>query len=245
MVRCPGWVGRLSGLFCGLLVCASAAQAAHPVHAAAANGQLPTTTIGGYRTYGPVEPWSGYPIPTDSSLWVVNPTGCLWDPDDSDHVVVSGYVNAGETATLTDCIVANPDPIWMTSYGTTGWWHWAPHPNLTFDVRAPSPGLIVTICYQPQGVCFTLPPRATVDGYEYAGCVTGPIYNADSTAVQPVAGSNGGYGVMTTVTFNVRNPTGKRLAKIGVLVDGGNDQLCTGTQTGSVSVDYWLQFFQP
>lgn len=218
---------------CGLL-CATAAA-----------GLLPTETISGYRTYGPVEPWSGYPIPTDSSVWVVNPTGCLWDPDDTDHIIVTGALNPAAEAVLTDCIVANPDPIWMTANGTTAWWHWAPHPNLTFDVRAPSPSLGVAICYQPQDVCFALQPQATPTGYEYTGCAQGPIYTADSPAVQPIVGSNGGYGVLTTVTFRIRNSTTRKILKVAATVDGGNDQACQGTRRRTVAADYSLEFFQP
>lgn len=45
----------------------------------------------------------------DRSLWVTNPTGCLWDTDDWLEARLSGKWAKGETRTYTDCVVADND----------------------------------------------------------------------------------------------------------------------------------------
>ena len=154
----------------------------------------------------------GWPDTTFESLWVHNPVApggnfCVWDVDDViEDFAASGYLNAGASANVTECIIAD-----VQSH------------RVSLTVHSSSPDLVVTLRYEPHGQVFTLIPRAIGGGYEYNGCVSGPL---GSTTV-PIADSNGGVGFLTTVTATVTNPTSKRQRQLDAfLVIGGYDFQC-------------------
>lgn len=107
------------------------------------------------------------------------------------------------------------------------------------SVSAPSPDLVVTLTYEPQGVSFTLPARAVGRDFEYRGCVTGPIYG-NWPALEEVPGSNGGRGRQTQITVTVTNPTERRVRNVGVHLETGSEgfnareNFCYGEKTDFV-----------
>ncbi|MES2970893.1 MAG: hypothetical protein V4702_01055 [Patescibacteria group bacterium] len=164
------------------------------------------------------------PVSDDPSDWVVNPTSdCTWDADDHWKLFVStrAYLDPGKSAEHQACLVAETDPIYATHYGISAWWSNAPRPIGT-SITAASANLTVTLCYSPQGKCFTLVPRpaGTKGYYRYSGCI-GVGYRADlqDPAIVEIPGSNGGKGVMTTATLKLANNTARQIKGIGGVIE--------------------------
>lgn len=185
---------------------------------------------------GNVEPFDG----------VVNRTGCLWDPDDQENTMERGYLDPG-TITKTGCLIAHTYQVWGTLGGQYAFWSISNHPNLRFVVDSPKP-LAVSVCYEPQDWCRTITASPNAGyAYHYEGCVAGPRYDNDSTALAEIPGSNGGIGVRTTYTLSVTNDSKRRVKPVWVIVRGGNDQNnCPGVPyVWSYGPDYSFQFQQP
>src|SRR5437867_1645633 len=172
-----------------------------------------------------VEQWNDWPASTDSAKWVVNQTSCVWGPNDRDNVTGTGYLAPQSSATAGGCVVGDPNPIYTTLNGTTAWWSHGRH-EIDVYLVSKSPDLVIKVCFSPQNACFSPAPRP-IDKWTwtYQGCVWGPNYASgaqlDSTG-QPIypppatriAGSNGGYGVLTTYTVTITNPTIRRVREI-------------------------------
>jgi len=128
----------------------------------------------------------------DHSLWVVNNTGCAWDADDSRYTGdTDGTLAAGATASGSRCVIS--DDVEHGVY---------------LSINSPSPNLVVSMTYAPQGYSFTASPRVEGNRYRYELCVEGVDYDASSPDLQPIPNSGvGGEGVVTTITYSVRNPT--------------------------------------
>jgi len=125
---------------------------------------------------------------------VFNNTGCLWDIDDQSEWWALPAKLSG-TASFSECLIAD-DVSHIAG----------------FAVGSLSPDLIVTLHYEPSGVTFTLKARPYEQGpgYRYLGCVLGPIYaDPSKPGVIEIPNSNGGWGVPSTITMTVTNPTSR------------------------------------
>lgn len=134
---------------------------------------------------------------------VHNPTTCVWSEDDELVNGSYGVLKQGTTS-FTDCMIADNTQI-MPPTSITG-----TH-VLGLSVVAATPDLIVQVTYQPQNVTFTFTPQLVNGSYEYRGCIVGPIPDGDQ--LQPIAGSNGGWGVQESITTLTTNPTGRQWQK--------------------------------
>lgn len=136
----------------------------------------------------------------DPSLWVVNPTECVWDADDDRTWDAGGNLTPGTAANAAGCIIGDT----MAHI-------------VSVVVRAPRPGLGVAISLVGDGLRFTLP--ATVSewgrGWVYRACLLGPDYRSGVLGSLPlVEGSNGGHGVRWAAAVSVVNPTGRTVRDV-------------------------------
>lgn len=125
----------------------------------------------------------------DPTLWVRNPTGCVWDIDDHISDTFSGALKAGQTLTDSLCTV--------NDFPYPGWWG-LPH-TVELEVTAPRQTLTVTLT-SDQGSAFTLAPAPLRGGSAWLLCFRdGHIFNP----APPVPDSNGGVGGVERWTATV------------------------------------------
>lgn len=209
----------LASAFALLLLAPSATAGPEPLH-------LSLSTI---EIQNPVEQWTPWvnspsctnrcPYPDDHSQWVVNPTGCAWDVDDHWHYFdTDGYIGGGGSFSFQTCQITEQSTIYHCTYGSCAWIGDGPR-EYAVDLFAPSPGLTVNVCYQPTGRCFALAPawRPDMKRYEYHLCA-GVRWDNNDPNLQPIAGSNGGYGVPTTQTLTVANQTRNTVRHLDAVV---------------------------
>jgi len=149
-------------------------------------------------------------ITPDPSHTVVNPGGVgTWDINDNNDWVAGGSLPAGAITIGSWQHVWDWNPIYRCFGGVCAD-RSGPSNEYGATVTAPSDGLSVTVCYQPQARCFPL--VAVYDAgarlYRWHIC-TEAIYQPDDAAIVDIAGSNGGRGVPTTMTLTVTNPTSR------------------------------------
>jgi len=177
----------------------------------------------------PVEQWIEWPFPP-SSQWVTNsaatvspPGPCAWDVDDTWYQIAMGTINPGNTVKTDHCRVADPNPIWQIRNGHAAWWSTNPR-YMGVRIQSASRDLAVTISYSPQNRDFTLLPvyDSGTKQYTYRGCVALRYQPNDPNwpyerdeAVQPIPGSNGGWGVITHATVNVTNRSSRKVNATG------------------------------
>jgi hypothetical protein len=179
--------------------------------ARATSGQLPLAFSTVYlERQAPVEQQTpGWLLPCpidepncayDRALWVVNPSGCPWDADDSLTRSSNGYGSITAGSTVTDEICAIEDQTEAESPT----WRYA-----SIKLYSSSPNLTVKITINPgETVTAALPTwRKDQRVYEYYLCVNMPGYwrFQNSPLWQQIPGSNGGEGVPTTVTLTLAN----------------------------------------
>ena len=133
---------------------------------------------------------------------------CTWDINEhSDFSTITGFIAAGTSTSREDCHVFDFDPVYScfgdvcSSRSFNSNW-------VGLQVYASSSNLVSTMCFQPQGDCFTATPvyDSTLKLYNYAICAQA-LYIPDDLAVIDIDGSNGGRGVPTIITRTVTNPT--------------------------------------
>ncbi len=154
---------------------------------------------------------TGDPAYYTPDSWVSNPTGCVWDVDD-DQVRYTTGGSLGAGASLVDQICLNADWSGMD---------WTGHlAGITLSSKSSS--LSVTISFSPGG-SFSVRPvwNNASKTYGYKGCTGTPAYTEGDPALQPIAGSNGGVAVPTTVKLTITN-TGSRSADIAMQWKVGN-----------------------
>ena len=168
-----------------------------------------TTYNCGYEPFGPTPPAQDN---CDPSLWVVNPLRwpndppCVWDGDD--RVQRNGWGQIGGQATVSDSICILSANSFHHTHVLIG---------------APVSSLVVTLHFEPQDVTFTVPPGPGAGSkYGYRFCLTGPVYHMTSPALQPVADSNGGVAVPTTVTLSIKNTLNKAIKPVAAYFRVGN-----------------------
>jgi hypothetical protein len=179
--------------------------------------------------------------PNDTSLWVTNPTGCIWDADDHYSVFAEGSLRVGVPAVEPFCVVAEPYSFATTRFGVEGLYG-LPRRLLAVSVRSRSPGLVVRACFTPGG-CVTFPAVRDGRDYEYAGCVR-VAYADNDPAVVEIPGSNGGMGVLTQGSLTVTAP--KRAAASGTaLLAGGHGDMSIYCPNGAaVETTYPLTHYR-
>jgi hypothetical protein len=127
--------------------------------------------------------------PVEQQAPAINPTGCVWDPDDWYRATFIGaHMLAGATVTGSICEIAD----------------WSPH--LVFLTVPNIAGLSGTITLNGY-ISLTVGPGQT-------GCITGPKFAEDSPLLSPIPDSNGGVGEVETVSFSLTNGSGKRLRDV-------------------------------
>lgn len=175
---------------------------------------LTFTTVTATSSWGSfVEQLNDWPAPQDP---IVNPLpACTWDINDHLSLVTTdGYIDPGVTVAKSVCMVADFDPVYKTVNGTANWWQ-SGRAHYGLSVTAPSPDLTVAACYEPQGRCFnrlpTYDPSTRMYGWSLCSQV---VYAPDDEALAEVPGSNGGYGVVETITATISNTTDRRVKDI-------------------------------
>ena len=201
----------------------------------------------------PVEQETDWPFPADQSRWVINPLAptCSWDVDDLYSFYTQGKLAAEQSIDYTACVIGSPVQFRRCVNGDCGWWS-TPLSYFESEVRASSPGLTVTLCYDKYPRCFT--PTATYDAankaYLYDTC-TRESYHFDGWAtsltdplLETIPDSHGGVGVVEQVTLTVTNTAAHGnadvFAQLGqdASVDGQNTGGCVGYDSNRVVTDY-------
>lgn len=138
------------------------------------------------------------PYPGDE-FCIINPNhlanDCFWDIDDRGSTAGYGRFFAGTTSSAT-CVYYD-GAIHLIGVG----------------LLSTTPDLAVTVTYTP-GLSFQITPTPyTLDErwtWFYQGCIVGPRYQPTDPLVTTIPGSNGGYGVPTTVSVSISNPLDQR-----------------------------------
>lgn len=147
---------------------------------------------------------------------IVNPlSGCSWDVNDYLSLTTSeGYLDPGAGVAKSVCMVSGFTSILKTVNGVTGSYS-AAGGHFGMSVQAPSPDLHVTACYSTPGRCFTPGPiwDSSAKQYVWIWC-SQAVYVNDDPVLMEIPGSNGGIGVITTITLQVQNLTGRRVKNI-------------------------------
>lgn len=188
------WIGLL--LSCLFFASTAGAGAPVPLGVSWAGGQQETDWVEQQQT---------------SQTTPTNPfTACFWSVNDHGSWTSSGYLDPGQSATRTTCRVAD--------YGTG-----APYGFTTASTWAAA-AVTTTICYQPQGRCFTATPVYVPAEHAYHStlCIRAQYHQSDPL-MQEIPDSLGGYGLITTITTTIKNNGSKRvrdiLAKVGYASD--------------------------
>jgi hypothetical protein len=140
---------------------------------------------------------------------------CAWDVDDAWHQFGGGDLGAGQTVTGSLCMVSDHNPSYQCFDGVCGWGS-GQRVRHSVSLGSPSAGLMVQVCYAPQGRCFTLAPQAVDAGYRYTLC-SHVVYDPSDPALVEIPNSNGGLGVVTTITTSVQNRTSATVRDNGLL----------------------------
>ena len=179
--------------------------------------------------------------PNDTSLWVLNRTGCIWDADDRRRLFADGSLRAGVPAVERFCVVAEPYSVLTTRWGLEGLYG-MPRRLAAVSVTSRSPDLMVEACFAPGG-CTSFPAVRDGRDYEYAGCVRVAYENHDPAVVE-IPGSNRGIGVLTQGSLTVTAP--KRAAASGTaLLAGGHGDLSAYCPDGAaVETSYPLTHYR-
>jgi len=236
---------------CALLASLGGAPAAARVRATSGPAGM-TYKLYQKNIQSPVEQETDYPFPADQSEWVINPFGdvpCGWDVDDYWQKMAMGSLRAGETLAIDECMIASPGSSWRTIYGQTAWWSTSPG-WYGVQVRADTDALSVSVCYQPEGRCFT--PGLVYDApnrsWLYNLCLTAVLAN-DDPLLGEIPGSQGGIGLVQTLTVSVANQTGRTARNVASSIGAvGASQQSLGwggcMKNAPITLDYPFRYTQ-
>lgn len=183
-----------------------------------------------------IEQQDDWPQPEINAI--TNPNShCTWSVNDHSDWLATGKLDAGQSTSRSRCIVSDFSPVFATRYGYTAWWSNAVYGFAGLKVLSPSPNILVSVCYQPQNRCFTLgsvyDPNERVWTYKFCGRAH---YKNDDPALTEIVDSNGGRGVITTVTMTVTNPTGRTVRDLWAMGGFSSDIIyptaCDRTEFG-------------
>ncbi len=262
-------LGVLVVLFLAALLAAKLIPSDHQHATASKNGGAQPLFLGdgnggNIEIQQPVEQWTdfGYSGSTCCSFiqpWVTNPTGVAWDVDDHwEKIDSDGYLNGNATMTTTSQEVADTTQAYHCVINAPGqgdncaWWSGGTGRDFQVFVAAPAATLIVSICYQPQARCFTVPASYDKPNRRYVyGICLNVKYRANDTAVGMIPGSGGdqfatgpvrGLGLVTTETVTVANPTGHTVrgifAQVAVVGVGADGPVCSPALGHEDTFDY-------
>lgn len=243
---------RTTAFLALLLVCALASPASAARHGGTRPGGMVYAFGVGPQIDSPVEQETDWPFPADRAEWVVNPTGCAWDVDDHWMRFAQGTLGAGESLSVDECVIASPTSFYRTVNGQTAWWSQSAG-FLGQVLRSPSPDLVVSMCFQPQGRCFTPAPvyDAANKAYLYRSCARAQ-YRPDEPILTTIPNSQGGIGLRQTVTVTVANPTGRTVrnlfsdvSAVGVvqIAFSGFTSGCPDQHSGLYVTDYPFTYY--
>jgi len=130
----------------------------------------------------------------DRSLWVVNHTGYIWDPDDHVWWIAQGKLASGQSFEYSKWVVCD----------------WAEHLvgfHAIGDIRS---DFEVSITYSLSG--FTVVAQPIIVGKQAVAkiCSTTPEYE-HSDNLPPIENSNGGVGIPMMVTWKITNKSNRAL----------------------------------
>lgn len=162
-----------------------------------------------------IEQQDDWPRPDDGGI--VNPlAGCVWSVNDHYTIRKTGSLNAAASTSDTTCLVSDFNPVLATRFGFTDSWQMSDYGMFGVMVTAPTSGLSVAVCYQPQGRCFApMSVQAGTKSWRTTFCGRAN-YRPDDPVLQDIAGSNGGRGVVGSVTLTITNTTGRQVRDITV-----------------------------
>ena len=143
------------------------------------------------------------PDPCTEATCIRNPTTtCLWNVDDRWTAgAVARKIGAGISASGSVCLIAdNHVPFW----GARVW--------------AEKGDLRVTLHFEPQNVTFRLDPvQWDTKVWVWKGCMFGPYYPGWNVLPE-IPDSNGGRGMLGSVTFTVTNTSSRFIANPEIVV---------------------------
>lgn len=160
-----------------------------------------------------VEQQNDWPFPQDP---IVNPLpACYWDIND--HLGLKarvGSLTAGAVVSKDVCMVSDYNPVVRIINGVENPVS-GERGHYGMSMTAPSDGINVTVTYQPQDRTFMVLPtwNQLERQYEWAFC-SQVVYVPDDAALAEIPGSNGGIGVVTTITLLLENTTGKTIKDV-------------------------------
>jgi len=143
-------------------------------------------------------------------LWVTNRTGCPWDVDDHIEARASARLRPGESIGGNECLIGD---AWHRiavagCVGVNG------DALVRLEVRTPPAVISVERRGSPCAIA----------------CIVGPAYPYESVYMQEIEGSNGGRGVVATLTASVTNAgKGRKDSRVSlVLKHRSLDSHCRG-----------------
>jgi hypothetical protein len=140
----------------------------------------------------------------DASLWVINPTDCYWDVDDTLIISYRGSLEPGGRFVKEDvCLIAD----------------WGVH---LAGVKALTSGrhddIRVGAFIGDYAVTSAAPTLISAKGDRWRrmvrACITSPDYDHSSPKLEPILNSNGGKGVIYPVSFWVENVGRNRIRDV-------------------------------
>lgn len=155
-------------------------------------------------------------VTPDPAHTVVDPfSGVTWDINEHSEWSTSGDLAAGASTSRIDAHIFDFNPVYRCNGGVCFDQSFSRSNLIGFRVVAPSANLAVEVCFQPQAHCFQGVPAFDSKSklFTYRVCATA-VYERDDPANVPIDGSNGGYGVPTTITRSVTNQTGRAVKNV-------------------------------
>jgi hypothetical protein len=213
----------VAALLAGLLIVGAAG--------AARGGKTGPLTLDGFAAQGQRSTWleqqDDWPQPPDGVAKINSLSGqCWWTVNEHSYDFRRlGYLDPGASASASFCAVADFNPVLATRFGVTASWSNAKYGFTGAFVYSDDP-VTLTVCFQPQARCFTAVSRwdASQRVYRSTLCSRANYSPADET-LEEIAGSNGGRGVVTTVTVTVGNPGTRRIRSVDVRGGFSSDQV--------------------
>jgi hypothetical protein len=144
---------------------------------------------------------------TTKEPWVVNPTSCMWDQDDSYSYLYNGTsLPASASTSVNECD--------YTGNGLAN--------TTDMLIHSSSPSLIVTTTFRwkpaagSSGVASATVPavyNSETGLYDYRGCISEAYISINNAIAEEVPGSHGGVAFASQVTQTLTNPTTHKVAK--------------------------------
>ena len=186
----------------------------------------------------PMEPFTldrwgtGSPQLVEQQNYIVNRTGCPWDPDDNIFSATSGYLDPGQSVSGTGCVISD--------------WEWHLFVLIAQTDKGGSNQFAVELDYQVGPHSFavtnsyplliTSPVRSFGSYYEIRQCLWS-AYWGPSSEFGPIGD---GTGVMGTISFKMTNTSSRRAnyllqGKVSSDLSNRDDALDANCDPGAVT----------